>query len=364
VHQETSTERASNRCKHRLIHQPRPIRPESVTHSEQGASFAAENCEYLESHTEPYFRLDLNLRQSCLDRVNRRPVIRTFQAESLQGQIDLKSLLSLKERKWNTETKWALAVLLAYTLLYLYGGSHFRGLWKRENISFFHDGVRIPLRPFFGATLPDDAFRRRGNAASPGSQHRHPDILMLGVMLLEIYLGKRLESFLEMEGDITEENDLYLKAWKAYKQLKFEKTSWRYKKAILACIDTQCFPAAHESDGKKMRSEIFQRIVKPLDEDVLGLLESWQVFKLDDALADKYDLARGLSVPLSTLEFAKKASCSSQQQDSLAMQHPACTQHSTRAAISRFDDGLDIVANTDYRCVCWLDGLSVAMEGA
>jgi len=186
-----------------------PIRPESIAHSEQGTRVAADS----NKHTEPSFRLDLNLRQGCLDYFNRGPADRTFQTESLQGQIDLKSLLSLKERRWDTGTRCALAVLLAYTLLYLYGGSHFQGLWQRENISFFHDGDRIPLRPFFGATLADDAFWRRGNAASPDSQHRHPDILMLGVMLLEIYLGKRLESFLEMDGDITDVNSTSRHGW-------------------------------------------------------------------------------------------------------------------------------------------------------
>lgn len=263
----------------------------------------------------------------------------------------MKSLLSFRERKWNTETRCALAVLLAYTLLYLYGGSNFQGHWKRENVIFFHDGDRIPLRPFFGTTLADDAFQHRDNAASPGCQHPHPDILRLGVMLLEIYLGKKLESFLEMDGDITHENDLYLKAWKVYMQLKHEKIPGRYEEVILACISPQYFLATHGSDSKKMRSEIFQRIVKPLDEDMAEFLEQRQVLKLDDALANKYDLAHGLSVPLSTLEFTKEVSCPRQQQDFPGMQHSTCTLHSTRAAISLFDDGLDIVTETDERCV-------------
>jgi len=138
----------------------------------------------------------------------------------------------------------------------------------------------------------------------------------------------------------------------AYKRLKFENIPGRYREVILACIDPQYFPVAHADDDKSMRSEIFQRIVRPLDEDVFALLETWQVLQLDDALADKYDLAHGLSVPLSTLEFDKKASCSSQQLDSPGTQHSTCTPHSTRAAISLFDDGLDIVAKTDDRCVC------------
>jgi len=114
-----------------------PIRPESIAHSEQGTRVAADS----NKHTEPSFRLDLNLRQGCLDYFNRGPADRTFQTESLQGQIDLKSLLSLKDRRWNRETRCALAVLLAYTLLYLYGGPISRVFGSGKTLVFFTTGI-------------------------------------------------------------------------------------------------------------------------------------------------------------------------------------------------------------------------------
>jgi hypothetical protein len=272
-----------------------------------GKDSAADICEYLEKWTDRDYRLDLNLQQSRLSPRYRPPNRRTLKAQSLQGQIDLKSLLSLEERKWSTETKWALAVLLAYALLYVYGGSHFRGLWKRENIMFFHDGHSIPLRPFLG-TLASRVPRCDDDPAPPGRQHRHPDIVMLGVMLLEIYLGQRLESFLGMEKDITDDNDFYLKAWKAYSCPESRRIPDRYRRVILACIDPQNFRAELDGDDKKMRSEFFLRIIRPLDEDILGLFKPLDMFNLDDAVANKCDLACGLSPPLSTLLSAETSS--------------------------------------------------------
>ncbi|SPO05329.1 uncharacterized protein DNG_08016 [Cephalotrichum gorgonifer] len=254
-------------------------------------------CDYLATHHVLTYRLDLVLRQNNLSRSARDPYDRDSQC--LQKQIDLKSLLSHRERSWNVQTSRALAVVLSYTLLYMYGGSHFRGLWRRENILFFHDGRHIPLQPFLG-TIASPATWYNDDSAPSDQHHRHPDIVMLGVMLLEIQLGQRLETFLGLEKDIMNDNEFYLYAWRAFLHPEASIIPERYRGVIRACISAKTFNKLN-SDDQKIRLEFFERIIKPLDEDIYVLFGRLDFMNLDKTIAKKCDLACGLRLPLPAL---------------------------------------------------------------
>ncbi|RSL83722.1 hypothetical protein CEP51_004336 [Fusarium floridanum] len=85
-------------------------------------------------------------------------------------------------------------------------------------------------------------------------QRKHPEILELGVILLEIHLGQRLESFLEDGRDITTNNDFYLSAWEVYIKQKHQIISVEYRKAIEGCLSPATF-AGTDSDIQKLRSQ-------------------------------------------------------------------------------------------------------------
>lgn len=209
----------------------------------------------------------------------------------------------------------------------MHGESHFRSIWRRENIVFFHDGHQIPLQPFIG--MPKSpAERLHDDPIHPSIYVKHPSIVMLGVILLEIYLGQRLESFLGIDYEITDDYDLYLRAWKAYNELESEMIPTQYKKAIHACLDARIFREL-EDDDEKMRSEVFRQIIKPLDEIMFETFNERDLLKLDKAIAEKYNLASGLSLPLPTLLSTE----TSLKQCIPEIQNPVPTSNHNQAAV-------------------------------
>ncbi|RSL95725.1 hypothetical protein CEP52_011907 [Fusarium oligoseptatum] len=245
-------------------------------------------CNYLEIHTRPFLRLDVVLHRDVLCLSSCPPVKSTFEPESLQEEIDLKSLLSFQDKPWTQPSKWALAVILAYSLLYLYGGSRITGRWRRENILFFKNGTHIPLKPFLGTSVSQSSIEASGATIT---LHRHPEILELGVILLEIHLGQRLESFLEDGRDITTNNDFYLSAWEVYIKQKHQIISVEYRKAIEGCLSPATF-AGTDSDIQKLRSVLFQSVVQPLEKELARTFrELLDPNDLDEEAAEKCDLA-------------------------------------------------------------------------
>lgn len=66
--------------------------------------------------------------------------------------------------------------------------------------------------------------------------HRYPEVLELGVILLELHLGKRLEDFLELEQELSGARDFFYHAMKAFTCQKEHIFSLRYRNAIYTCL--------------------------------------------------------------------------------------------------------------------------------
>ncbi|RMJ18506.1 hypothetical protein CDV36_001784 [Fusarium kuroshium] len=291
-------------------------------------------CRYLEIHTRPFLRLDVVLDRDVLRLSSCPPVKRTFEPESLQEEIDLKSLLSFQDKPWTQPSKWALAVILAYSLLYLYGGSRITGRWRRENILFFRNGTHIPLKPFLGTSVSQSSIEASGATIT---LHRHPEILELGVILLEIHLGQRLESFLEDGRDITTNNDFYLSAWEVYIKQKHQIISVEYRKAIEGCLSPATF-AGTDSDIQKLRSVLFQSVVRPLEKELARTFrELLDPDDLDGEAAEKCDLA--LSMPSSNRR-SNNSNSTQRRRDDL----PVASHYNTELA------GLSQPYKTQERC--------------
>jgi hypothetical protein len=265
-------------------------------------------CTFLPTEPCRFYRLDLDLYHDMLKNSSIAPEDRIFMPENLQSEISLGSLLSFEEKSWDLETKLGLSVLLAYTVLYFYGGSQFQEAWRRENILFFCDGRRVPLLPFLGIAVspsPDDTT----TALNHGLFHGQPAILLLGVLLLEIYLGQTLESFFKLKTTITG-NDLYLYAWKALDSSDLHCVSPRYRKAIRACISPATFKEMGD-DNQKIRSEVFRSIIKPIEEDIARDFRKLDFRDLDKVAAERCNLAFGVSSERLSLSSTLTASAPS-----------------------------------------------------
>ncbi|KAH7022272.1 hypothetical protein EDB80DRAFT_4793 [Ilyonectria destructans] len=267
-------------------------------------------CSYLKAHPEPdSLRLDVILDHDVLHPSGLLPNERTFKPESLQEHIDLKSLLSFESKPWNLQSKWLLAVTLAYGLFYLYDGPRVK--WRRENILFFKDGTHIPLRPFVSTSVSQSC----EEATDDGPRfHRYPEIVELGVILLEIHLGQSLESFSKDGRDITTDTKIWGRACLVYRKEAHRIESVQYRKAIEACLTPGTF-AEIDSDVQKLRSVLFQSVVRPLEEELARNFQD--VLNPDnlDEEAEKCDLA--LSVPFSNRRSTSSSRCVRRRQDDL-----------------------------------------------
>lgn len=169
-----------------------------------------------------------------------------------------------------------------------------RGGWSRENIVFFRSGSRIPLRPFLGVS---DMKKHKDHAPSEVlSLHRYPEVLELGVILLELHLGQRLEDFLELKRELSGPRDFFLHAMKAFACQKEHIFSLRYRNAIDSCLrpDPKLGPKPTMQD---VRMLLFQFVVRPLEEELTSNFKEWFSLGSLDEQAEKYDLALGCHLP-------------------------------------------------------------------
>jgi hypothetical protein len=211
------------------------------------------------------------------------------------GQVDLKSLLAFEGKPWTQLSKLALAVILAYSLLYLCTIPPVNGRWKGENIIFFKDGTHIPLQAFLRASRAQRSEQgtESNEAADEVQMHRYPEILELGVILLEIHLGRRLPCFHNDQG-ITNNNIIWASACEAYVKEKCQFISLKYRDAIEACLSPTFTETG--SDVRNLRSELFKRVVRPLEEELVrNFPDLVDPDNLDKEVAEKCNLA--LSTP-------------------------------------------------------------------
>jgi hypothetical protein len=265
-------------------------------------------CQYLIAQPVPeYTRLDINFEDDLSHSLAEdwsEPLERTLNAEYVQDQVDLQSLLSsTNNRPWPIQQQYALTILLAHSFSYLYGLSPIKGRWRRENIVFFRDGESIPLRLFFDASSRSGSVR-----VSDGMTllHRFPDILTFGVILLEIHLGRRLEIHLRNHpeidlgsrlrrhlnagGEFTSDNDLFIAAGKLFDKEKYKIAHRVCRNAIEACLKAGTF-VDFRDDIHELRRSLSQIVVDPLRSELLERHLELDFEELDKQ-ANEYDLAR------------------------------------------------------------------------
>jgi hypothetical protein len=228
-------------------------------------------CEFLGDFKGSNLRVDVLLEQGNLQPAEDMAQYCMHHPNALRSQIDFTHLLSRHAQDWGERSNWTLAVALAYSLLYLYdcspNGSPTGDRWKRRNIFFIENGTRIPLRPFFRV----EEVQKRGQCR----YHPQPQLLELGVILLEIHLGKTLETHLSLNHEITDLNELYVKAVGVYRQeerrLETSK-SLQYQQAVKACLTPGTISKSLTLTPAHIRHILFDKIVRPLEEQLAVIM--------------------------------------------------------------------------------------------
>lgn len=248
-------------------------------------------CEALRKHTRlqsDWWSLRLELGPTYKGVQGHNPQKRTYNALDLSQQRTLQSLLSNSGKDWTSFAKLTLAVMISYSLYYLYGSIWASGRWSRLNIIFFSDGRRTPLRPF----LSSDPAKLRGPLSDPDGQHQYPELLELGIILLEIHLGRSLESFLGHREKISSYDDLWLESQRAFDLRRLHIESLVHREAIKRCL-SPTFSMSGTYDAETLRMTIYREIVKPLEDELIkNFGDEFASFQsLDDTAEQRIDLA-------------------------------------------------------------------------
>lgn len=183
-----------------------------------------------------------------------------YPAEEIK-EYSFPDLLALMN--WTDVDKIVLAMQLSLALSYYHGGGWLSGRWQQPNIRFFKWGPRIPCKPWLCVSLPSQSPIKPPKSVF----HRFPQLLELGVILLELQIGQTLESSLGTK-PAKNLDEKWLYANKVYStKLNGGRLilSRHYRHAIQYCLKPDKAPKQPEL----LREAIYENVVLPLERAIL-----------------------------------------------------------------------------------------------
>ncbi|KAF2115387.1 hypothetical protein BDV96DRAFT_659646 [Lophiotrema nucula] len=181
--------------------------------------------------------------------------------------VSLQDLLRSEGRTWSLRDKWILAVVLAHAVLHCSDSPWLAPNWSKEHVSFFKNdstGEAMLGRPFLKV---DFGSHSAGESEDAGlfMAHSNPALLSLGVMLLEVYLGKSIESqYLPedlFDGNPNENTNLTT-ALRLLENADGDLVVG-FRKAIKSCLD---WDVHGPEDTGDLRKRLYTAIVEPLED--------------------------------------------------------------------------------------------------
>lgn len=216
-------------------------------------------------------------------------------------------------------TKRILAVMLGHAVLHLRGTRWIRSSWGASDVLFHKVSSAVPIRPYIHVTLLDDL----GDGSVRGKRdttegedtsgddddffgdddffaHPFPDLVTLGMLLIQIYLGKTLRSLAEeldiQDIDSLDNNTKYAVASQTFKKYSSAIlfNAEKYWSAIDKCLDPNIHinEDGEEIDGDALDEVIYDCIIGPLEDELTQSNICSRDFVLSlDTEAPKLDLA-------------------------------------------------------------------------
>jgi hypothetical protein len=186
--------------------------------------------------------------------------------------IPLNQLLGDSHYRLKLKESRALAVVLGHAILHYCENSWASNNWNKQHVNFFANANGPDLmRPYLATQFDTPAPHLRDSTDSVYS-HPSPALLSLGILLLELYLSKPIESLWELadtddgvEGPLTN----WITAEKWLDKLGDDLYEG-YRKAIEAClkIDYVDDEESFSLDDERFRKLVYERVVVPLEDEL------------------------------------------------------------------------------------------------
>lgn len=195
---------------------------------------------------------------------------------TLQNLLEARTILRVRERR-------ILAVILMYSFMQLLDGPWLQQYWDSADISFFkfnNDGTpSFNFRqPYLSACWMTAQHNTRPVKLHDG-YHPMPDMVTLARFLLELELqDTRFSPTLvqDLRSDL-------LKASRLLQKLKdLDRDLWAralFIESMSACLDTETYTGHSSASPHLLLWEIYQKVVNPLEQNLLSLLGSDATFE-------------------------------------------------------------------------------------
>jgi len=206
--------------------------------------------------------------------------------------VSLKLLLSQANRMEKRD-RLILGVKLSSSVLQLYKTPWLRDIWSKSDIFFVkyegEDGRTLISKPFLSKAFesPICAIKPRVLTepyAKPSPDVRNQTIFALGVILIELWFGKPLET-LRLPTDLGENKEAnqitdFATARRLSEEIYNEAGDW-YGDAVRRCIYCEFDQRNTSLDAEALKEAVYRGVVSPLQKN----LTSFCGGKLDDILS-------------------------------------------------------------------------------
>ncbi|CZR56494.1 uncharacterized protein PAC_06382 [Phialocephala subalpina] len=223
--------------------------------------------------------------------------IRSQDTAYTDGPISLARLLE-GTTDLNLMDKLVLAVILGHSFLHLCESPWLHQKWGKGDIFFFprtsESAVDIH-KPFVALRSPlDRPLDEEEDGACP---HPYPSILSLGILLLEIDLGKTIASVRTAEDGQHSNSPLDTArrtASRILQSVNFVKTvRIGYRAAIQACLDCNFVPYGSHVSDVAIRMALYDKVVAPIEKE---LYDGWAIL-VDEPKHMVGDLQTPVAIP-------------------------------------------------------------------
>ncbi|GLA99041.1 hypothetical protein AtubIFM57143_007342 [Aspergillus tubingensis] len=250
-------------------------------------------------------------------------------------QVSLRDIIKNQPSRLTEKMKRVLSVLLAYSVLHLHGTPWLRpSNFRPDNIFFYGTSTAIPLKPYIHTSLAETVdnpeHTNQDGDVDPDDLplHPYPEIVMLAVMLIELYVVQPLHTLASQFGvqecdnlESVDENTRYRIAIAAFDRFKDEFPD-NYRQAVDKCLDPNIAlgPDDEELSEQALKHLISESIVQPLEDELhRGFGNTVHIDKLDD-IVQKMDLNSWGQIQPTTPSLPEFTAASSFTHDALRAQ--------------------------------------------
>lgn len=281
--QETQIQAILNK-QHEPRHNPRSVRFAEQRDNRKGRPrmHLERLCEQVEkTKSKPWMRLNLAVEDGKLWKdVSSKS---EFPISRSDPPLTLKDIITSRPASLTEKVKRVLAVLLASSVLHLHGTPWMRHIhFNAANIMFFRTSTAVPLKPYIHVELIDSD-TNAGDISEAKDDidpddlpiHPFPDIVMLAIMLMELYMVQPIQSLSEQADiELDDWNDIddnmkYSIAVAVFERFKGDFTE-NFREAVDRCLDQNMgFDQNDEElDEEGLKRLIYEEIVGPLEDEL------------------------------------------------------------------------------------------------